>query len=281
MKRLHWSALTISLALAIALTGCGSAPSTAPLPTPPPASATGESQRSGNSSGNATASAVVAPAEMAELAFTTSGPVKEVTVKEGDGVKAGQALITLDTPELAFSVTGAEAALRSALAEANLQKYPRKTFNGSRFVSLSGPPELREMADDKVLQAQAALEIAQASLAQGTLAAPFDGTVVSVKVTPGELVQSGQVVIVIGNLGHLQIETTDLSEREIASVQIGQTATVRLKAFEQELSGKVIAIAPMGEKSNGDIVYKVTIELDEQPQGLMWGMSAEVQIETN
>jgi hypothetical protein len=28
------------------------------------------------------------------------------------------------------------------------------------------------------------------------------------------------------------------------------------------------------------VVYPVTIELDEQPEGLLWGMSAEVEIET-
>jgi hypothetical protein len=30
----------------------------------------------------------------------------------------------------------------------------------------------------------------------------------------------------------------------------------------------------------GDVVFKVTIELDDQPEGLLWGMSADVQIET-
>jgi len=29
----------------------------------------------------------------------------------------------------------------------------------------------------------------------------------------------------------------------------------------------------------GDVVYKVTIELDEQLKGLRWGMTAEVTIE--
>jgi hypothetical protein len=30
----------------------------------------------------------------------------------------------------------------------------------------------------------------------------------------------------------------------------------------------------------GDVVFKVTIDLDNQPQGLLWGMSADVKIDT-
>jgi HlyD family secretion protein len=33
------------------------------------------------------------------------------------------------------------------------------------------------------------------------------------------------------------------------------------------------------ETVGGDVTYKVTIELDEQPAGLRWGMSAEVEIQ--
>ena len=38
-------------------------------------------------------------------------------------------------------------------------------------------------------------------------------------------------------------------------------------------------IAPRAGKKDGDTVYTVTVVLDEQPQGLRWGMSAEVRIE--
>jgi multidrug resistance efflux pump len=130
------------------------------------------------------------------------------------------------------------------------------------------------------LQAQSALDSAQAALAQATLVAPYDGTIVSINVVPGELVRSGQVVAVIGDLTHMQVETTDLSERAIAAVRIGQAASIRLKAFTQDLSGKVIMIAPLGVESKGDIVYKVTIDLDKQPDGLMWGMTGDVDINT-
>jgi HlyD family secretion protein len=42
----------------------------------------------------------------------------------------------------------------------------------------------------------------------------------------------------------------------------------------------VTDISRISSTVGGDVVFKVTINLDEQPQGLLWGMSADVKIET-
>jgi RND family efflux transporter MFP subunit len=215
------------------------------------------------------------------MAFVIGAPVKEVAVKAGDQVTAGQKLVVLDTPEMDYAVVGAQAELKSAQANAALQRMATKSWNAAKgkFMYTSGPPELRQIADTRVTQAQAALDAAQADLAQGTLVAPFDGTVVSINVVPGEMVVPQQTVLVLADLSHLQVATTDLSEREIAKVQVGQTATTRLKAFDEDLAGKVVAIDPLAMQSNGDTVFKVTIALDQAPKGLLWGMTGEASIQ--
>ena len=136
-----------------------------------------------------TASAVIVPEHVAQLGFLISGIAREVPVKEGDLVKAGQTLIVLDTPELEFAVIEAQAALRSAQAYADLQKYRRveNRRKGQIYYDVI-PAVYRQRADAKVQQAQAALELAQINLAEGTLTAPSDGIVTSVKVIPGEFV---------------------------------------------------------------------------------------------
>jgi multidrug resistance efflux pump len=228
-----------------------------------------------------TASVEVVPANVANMSFGLSAPVKSISVREGDQVHAGQALISLDTPDLAFAELAAEAALKSATADAFIQSQGRRKWDGFKFVWMSGPPEQRQEAEAKVAQMEAGLQVAQARLAQATLLAPFDGTVVAVRVTQGETVQPGQVAIVIGGLDHLRVETTDLSERDIAAVHVGETARVRLKAFDEALAGTVGAIAPIaGKSSDGDTIYKVTIELDQQPAGVLWGMTGDVEILT-
>ncbi len=277
MKQFYWTRLTAGVILSMALAGCA-APTPAVLPTSLP---TIPVTTSSSTSSSVTASAVVAPAQTSQLGFLLSAPVKEVDVKEGDNVKTGQTLVVLNTPDLSLSVDAAQAALVSAQAKAIIRRYQKKTTNADgKEVYLSGPPELRRIADIQVVQAQAALETAQAMLAQGTLVAPYNGAVVSLNIVPGQLVQAGQVAAVIGDLAHLQIETTDLSERDIAGVQIGQTAAIHIKALNQDFIGKVVAIAPIATKHDADWVYKVTIEFDKPPQNLLWGMSADVTIQT-
>jgi len=90
----------------------------------------------------------------------------------------------------------------------------------------------------------------------------------------------GQVVIVLGDLSKYQIETTDLSERDVPRVQAGQSASVFIEALNENFTGQVMDIDRVSSTLGGDVVYKVTIDLDRQPKGLLWGMSADVQIQT-
>ena len=226
-----------------------------------------------------TASAVFVPAQVSKVGFVTSGLVKEVLVKEGDSVKAGDALVALDAPELQFTVTAAEAALRSAQVNAELQRYGRvKEQRNGKIFWTQLPKEFIEIADIQARQAQAALEIAQAGFSQTVLAAPFDGVIASVDIMQGECIRQGQVISTLAALNNLRVETTDLSERDITKVNIGDSATIFVEALNQTVSGKVIAISPVADTVGGDVVFKVMIELDEQIRGLLWGMTAEVTI---
>ena len=230
--------------------------------------------------GGVTASAVFVPAQVSELGFVAPGLVKEVLFKEGDQVKAGDVLIVLDAPELQYAVTAADAALRSAQGNAELQKYARvKDIRKGKVFWDELPGELVAIANAKVVQTQVALEIAQANLAQSILAAPSAATVASINVVPGEYAEQNQVVITLATLNELELETTDLSERDITKVKIGAPVNISIEALGENLTGKVIAISPRANTVGGDVVFKVTIEMDEQPKGLLWGMTAEVTIE--
>jgi hypothetical protein len=55
---------------------------------------------------------------------------------------------------------------------------------------------------------------------------------------------------------------------------------VYIEALDITVNGKVVRISPIAEVVGGDVVYPVTIEFENQPAGLLWGMSAEVEIQT-
>jgi len=270
MKRFYWSVFSVIIILAISSNPVLAAPKNNV-----PAQKT------------VTASAVVVPAQVSELGFLISGMAKDIPVREGDTVEAGQTLMVLDTPDLQFGVDAAQAGVRAAQAEADIRSNEvirRITFN---YITLrvkkrkySVPHEVLDMANFGVQKAQAVVEGAQAKLAQGTLTAPFDGTVTSVNVIPGEYVPSDQPVITLATLDDLQFETTDLSERDIPNVQVGDPVNIFIEALNKNISGKVISIAPKADMVGGDVVFKVTIAPDVQPQGLLPGMTAEVEIQS-
>jgi HlyD family secretion protein len=129
-------------------------------------------------------------------------------------------------------------------------------------------------------QAQLAVQTAQANLDATRLVAPFSGEVASVAVSVGDYVSPGQIILVISDITHMHVETTDLSERDVPKVKLGQAATISIKALNQDVSGKVSAISPLADTLGGDVVYKVTILLVTLPSNLRSGMSVDVQFNT-
>jgi membrane fusion protein, multidrug efflux system len=233
---------------------------------PLPAALASHANSSASAQGAITASAVIAPAQVAQLGFLISGMAKDVPVKEGELVKAGQTLLVLDTPDLEFAVVEAQAALHSAQAYAELQKYRRveNRRNGKIFFDVI-PVEIRQRAEARVQQAQVMLELAQINLAEGTISAPFTGTVASLGVIPGEFIPSDQAVLTLATL-------------DTAKVKIGAPVEIFVEALNETLRGEVARISPRAEDVGGDVVFKVTIAFDKQPENLLWGMTAEVTI---
>ena len=260
----------ITIVMALLLSACAG---TASTPTAiPTVSLDNNGSSNNNTSSDAnpvSASATIVPLKKAELSFANVGRVKAVDVKVGDQVTAGQVLVELDTTLLEAKVKEAEANLTAAQVQI---KYLQRV--GTDEVHL-------ESAQAEADRAQALLDSANATLAtQSSLVAPFAGTVASVDISPAETVVPGRVIITIGDLSKLKVETKDLSERDVPRVQIGQNANVFIEALNQEFPGKVIEISRISSTVGGDVVFKVTIDLDEQPHGLLWGMSADVKIET-
>jgi hypothetical protein len=76
----------------------------------------------------------------------------------------------------------------------------------------------------------------------------------------------------------MQVETTDLSEIDVAQISLGDTAFITFDSLpDLELQGTVARIAPKSDESAG-VNFPVIIELSEIPAALRWGMTAFVDI---
>ncbi len=254
--------LFIPLVVASVIAGCGAVASPTPIPTIVLNSAPAASSATVSASGE------VVPASKASLSFPLTGVVSDVRVRAGDKVLAGQVLATLDTSILQAQVQEADANVRASQIH-----YSYLARSGTDQEHLDSA-----LAD--VASLQAILDGVKATLAQATLAAPFPGTIASVDIVPSETVVPGQEVIMLGDFSHFRVETTDLSERDVPKVQVGQAAQVNVVALNQTFPGRVTDVSRIASTVGGDVVYKVTVEFDTQPAGLLWGMTADVQIRT-
>jgi len=142
-------------------------------------------------------------------------------------------------------------------------------------------PDAIALAEANLKIAETQLAAARSSLADSKILAPFAGTVTKLMVSSGEAVVPGQVLLTMADFGHLQAETTDLSERDVDQVKVGQSALIYLEALGEKIEGEVASISQQATIMGGDVVYAVIIDLATQPPNLLWGMSVEVEINTD
>ena len=77
-----------------------------------------------------------------------------------------------------------------------------------------------------------------------------------------------------------QVETKDLAEIDVANVSIGDKVIIKLDAFpDEEFTGTVTEIDPVGREYLGDMTYKTTITLDKSDPRFRWNMTATVTID--
>ncbi|WP_240695742.1 HlyD family efflux transporter periplasmic adaptor subunit [Candidatus Chloroploca sp. Khr17] len=136
------------------------------------------------------------------------------------------------------------------------------------------------IAAAQVERAEVALQLAQVALNETELHAPFAGTVATIMPHMGEYVGPGTPLVHLADLSGWQLETVDLTEISIVRIREGSPVTISFDALpDLDMRGTVSAIETIGTNIQGDIVYGVTITLDQQDPRLRWNMTASVLIE--
>jgi multidrug efflux pump subunit AcrA (membrane-fusion protein) len=126
-------------------------------------------------------------------------------------------------------------------------------------------------------RANDAAAAARAGLANLELKAPFAGTVTSIAISAGEFAQPGMVAARLADTSAWLVKTTDLTELNVAAIQPGMSAAVKFDALpDAPMTGTVQSIETYGENHQSDIVYTVTLRLDQPDPRLRWNMTAVV-----
>jgi HlyD family secretion protein len=138
-------------------------------------------------------------------------------------------------------------------------------------------------ADVAVYQAQleeagVALAQAQANLDDAVLVAPFEGTVLEVRVQEGEWATTGTPAIALAATGTLILEV-NVDEVDVAQIAEGQTAHLSFDALPGEaITGTVRHVAPASTDVGGAVAYGVEISFAPEALPVRLGMTADVDI---
>jgi HlyD family secretion protein len=100
------------------------------------------------------------------VAAKTSGRIREITVREGDSVTAGQVLASLDDQQIRAREQQAEAAVRQAEARLQLSRHQITVLDEQLRQSEIGVDQAKADAAGRVSEAEARLAAAEAQLAQ-------------------------------------------------------------------------------------------------------------------
>jgi HlyD family secretion protein len=155
--------------------------------------------------------------------------------------------------------------LRKAELDAAQRTYDR----------LKGGADAEQLA---VLEAR--LEAAEAGVAAFSVVAPFDGVVADLNAKLGGSINAGEPAVTVADFSEWLVQTTDLTEIDVVNLSEGQPVTVSLDAIpDAQLAGEILSIGQTFAENQGDIVYEVTILLNDTHPNMRWGMTAAVNFE--
>ena len=201
--------------------------------------------------------------------------VTEVPATIGTTVKAGDPLAVAESADLERQLATAKNDLASA--RINLRTAEEQVEDADNAAQISQAKISRYSARNQVADARARIKEIEAQLAAGTLRAPIDGVVTEVNVSAGFDATAGAAIVL--DAPGFQV-TADVVESDLASVEVGQTATVSIDAVDSDVTGTVTAVSPLATEGESVVSYPVTVALDESPADARAGMSADVTITT-
>jgi HlyD family secretion protein len=207
--------------------------------------------------------------------------VQTLMVEEGDRVRRGQLLATLDTADVhAAHVERIEAEL------VNARREMKRSQELHRDQVL--PDSERDRWETQVAVLEAEKKQAEAELARTSVYSPIDGQVLEVHTHPGERV--GEEGIVELAKTQRMYAIAEVYETDIGRVSKGQRATVTSPALEGELTGTVEWISlkvakqdalgtdPAARKDARVVEVKVRLD-DSRAAAALTNLQVEVLIE--
>ena len=222
--------------------------------------------------------------DVATVKARVAGEVRDILVREGEAVRAGQVVARMDTAEYDAKLAQARGNLNSAKAQ---QEIAAKTRDNNAalvdkgFISKNAFDNSASQyvgAKANVDAAQGAVDVAQKQLNDTVLRAPIAGLVSARNAQPGEKVSPDYKLIEIVNLQKMELEAA-VPASEIARIAIGQSVSLHIEGMPQAFDGKVVRINPAAQAGSRSI--PVYVQVANPNNQLRAGMFAEGKLVLN
>lgn len=205
------------------------------------------------------------------------GRVQTLSVREGDTIKTGELLFTVDDDLQQADLAQIKAALVNAQQTFDRASQLAKTGSGTQKDLDAATATLRD--------AQARLNSSQTRLARRTVYSPVTGTVQEVYYRPGEMVPAGRPVVSVLPPGNIKVRFY-VPETVLHGIDYGDTIAIHCDGCADGLTAKVSFIAKQSEftppviyslEERSKLVYLVEA-LPDKPGALRVGQPVDVTL---
>ena len=246
-----------------------------------------------------TSTGYVVPQSLSKVGAKLPGRISRVLVKEGDIVKAGQALAELDAADQQSAIAAARSRVvvsraRVNTAKANLAEVTQQVTREGALVEKGaiskatlddlvarqkGLAEQVTAAEAEVSASEAEATTLSVNLVDRTIRAPIDGTVITTPITAGELAGPTLAPIVeIADFTSLLAEV-DVPEGRLHLVRIGGPCEIVLDAYpDKRYRGQVAELGKRVDRAKATV--KVKVKFTDGMDGVLPDMSARVSFLT-
>ena len=211
-----------------------------------------------------------------------AGELRDLTVREGDTVKAGQIIARVDPGEYEARVRQAQQLAESAKAQVDIA---RRSFDNNRslvdqgFISKTAlDTSLASLAaaEASFRAAQAGAEVAAKALEDTVLRSPLGGLVSQRLAQPGERVSPEARIVEVVDLSRIELEAS-LSAAESMDLRLGQSAVLQIEGSAKLVHARVVRINPSAVAGSRAVIAYLAV--DPAP-GLRQGLFAQGTLST-
>jgi len=241
------------------------------------------------------ADGVLTPETEVKLSANSTTYITKIAVKEGDVVKKGDFLMSLDDEQQSAATEASRASLEAAKVQLEQRKKQQERQSKLYEQGLISDQEM-ETTNSSYASALSSFNGAQSRLIQDDdalsklrLIAPQDGTITFIDGEEGDLAQGGMfsptVLMKLSDLSKMEVYV-NVNENDIADISINDTALIQVDAYQnKKFKGIVKEVAYAATTSSGGSSQQVTnfqvkVQMLDVEDGMRPGMSATVDIIT-